>query len=149
MGNVLSKPQYFASVHTPIQNEIHTDIQYAMNCHWWIKYGSVIIDPTPQEPPPEFAVTGERLYFPFNKDDTEMRWNELRRKTEGLEHYLIELTLTGDYRPLKCYLNVQAKWRQLGQRGQLVCGAVGYKVKIPENFEPFGGESYVSLDFGW
>jgi hypothetical protein len=97
--------------------------------------------------PPEFA-TGERLYFPFTKDDTEIRWTELQRKTEGLEWYLDELTLTGNYKPLKCYLNVQAKWRQLGQRGQLVCGAVGYKIKIPEN-EPFGGESFVSLDFGW
>jgi hypothetical protein len=30
-----------------------------------------------------------------------------------------------------------------------VCGAIGYKVKIPENYQPFGGESYVSLDFGY
>jgi hypothetical protein len=48
-----------------------------------------------------------------------------------------ELTLTGDFQPSKCHLNAQAKWRQLGQRGQLVCGSVGYKVKIPENYEPF------------
>ena len=160
MGDVLSKPLYFGSVHTPIQNEIHSDKQYAMNCHWWIKYGSVIIDPTPQEPPPKFAITGERLYFPFNKDDTKIRWNEMVRQrpyddmtTEEFDRYLARLASTGDYKPRKCYRNALAKWRPLhppyAPMGELVCGAVGYKVNMPENYEPHGGKSYVSLDVGW
>ena len=69
MPSVLSKPLYFWSKYNDLQNEIHTDKQCVMNCHWWIKYGSVIIDPTPQTPEyakvPEFAFTGERLYFSF------------------------------------------------------------------------------------
>jgi hypothetical protein len=146
MPAVLSKPLYFRSKYTGFQNEIHTDKQGKLNVHWWIKYGSVIIDPTPcaYGKPPEFAVTGERLYFPYDKADTELRWKELQRKTEEAEWYLDELTLTGDFQPLKCHLNAQAKWRQLGQRGQLVCGSLGYKVK-----EPWYKFPHVVLDFGW
>jgi hypothetical protein len=47
MPAVLSKPLYFRSKYTGFQNEIHTDKQGKLNVHWWIKYGSVIIDPTP------------------------------------------------------------------------------------------------------
>ena len=69
MPAVLSKPLYFASEYTLLQDEIHTLKDKRMNVHWWIKRGSVIIDPTPALPPPEFAVS-ERLYFPSNKEDT-------------------------------------------------------------------------------
>ena len=124
MPAVLSKPLYFRSKYTGFQNEIHTDKQGKLNVHWWIKYGSVIIDPTPcaYGKPPEFAVTGERLYFPYDKADTELRWKEAERYWKNNNLHLDYLTLTGDFQPSKCYLNAQAKWRQLGQREAAASG---------------------------
>ena len=52
MPAVLSKPLYFASEYTLLQDEIHTLKDKRMNVHWWIKRGSVIVDPTPLAPPP-------------------------------------------------------------------------------------------------
>jgi hypothetical protein len=164
MPAVLSKPLYFASEYTLLQDEIHTLKDKRMNVHWWIKCGSVIIDPTPALPPPEFAVS-ERLYFPFNKEDTAQRWGELLATCttyEDVDLFLTELAQTKDFKLGKCYWNALATWRPrhppYAPMGELVCGAVGYKVEIPENLEYYDSDGrlrsclcgrYVSLDYGY
>lgn len=127
MPNVQSTPLFCMSSQTPLGDAIHT-LKDTSNCHWWIKCGSVIIDPTSAYPVHEYAVSPELMYFPFNKEDTTLllsEWGKMRPPGcyggATLAQFLTERARTGDYKHGQCYWNALAK---CPPHGELVCGAV-------------------------
>ena len=85
MGNPQSKPCYFRSGSAPPVNAVGTKQPKlcqdgGFNCHWWVKRGSLIVDPTEDDfGVPELALSPERLYFPYDAATTDVAYDMMFR----------------------------------------------------------------------